>query len=95
MALTKVPDVCPLCKKEIAPGRAIYITKVNLTDNGRSGPGEGGMAFGGSYKATPQGKLRIQHLGSSNPRVCVHEECYHEKIERILFPKSDSRKHVK
>ena len=89
MALTKVPDVCPLCKKEIAPGRAIYITKVNLTASDRSIP-----AIIGN-RDTPCGKLRIQHLGSSNPRVCVHEECYHENIERILFPKSDSRKHVK
>lgn len=87
MALTKVSDVCPICEKQIEPGAGIYITKVNLTDNGRTGAGDGGMSFGGSWKPTPKGKLRIQHLGSCRPRVCLHEECYVRKIEPILFPK--------
>jgi len=87
MAITKVDNVCPLCNKEIEPGPAIYITKVNLTDNGRTGPGDGGMSFGGTYKPTPEGKLRIQHLGSSKPRVCVHQGCYEAKIDAILFGK--------
>ena len=85
MALAKVDNVCPICKKEIEPGHAIYITKVSLTDDGRTGPGDGGMSWGGSWRAVPKGKLRIKYLGSSKPRVCMHEECYKDKIEKILF----------
>lgn len=87
MALATVDEVCPLCNEKIEPGLAIYITKVNLTDNGRSGPGDGGMSYGGSWRETPQGKLRIKYLGSSKPRTCVHQECYEQKIEKILFGK--------
>jgi hypothetical protein len=84
MALVKVDDICPLCKKKLAEGHAIYITKVNLTSDGRTGPGDGGMSFGGTYKATPKGKLRIKYLGSSKPRVCIHQECFDKKIAAIL-----------
>jgi len=87
MASTKVDNFCPICKKEIQPGLTIYITKVNLTDNGRTGSGDGGIPFGGIYKPTPEGKLRIKYLGNSTPRVCVHQECYESKIESILFGK--------
>jgi hypothetical protein len=78
MALTKVDNICKICGAEIVPGSAIYITKVNLTTNGRTGP-ESGMSFGGAYRKTPDGKLRIQHLGSCKPKFCVHEDCF-EKL---------------
>lgn len=84
MALTKVSDVCPICKEQIEPGAGIYITKVNLTDNGRTGAGDGGMSFGGSWRATPKGKLRIKHLGTCRPRYCLHEACYTQKIEPLF-----------
>ena len=88
MALTKVDCICPICKKALAPEEnAIYITKVNLTSNGRTSAGDGGMSFGGVFRKTPKDKLRIRYLGSSKPRVCVHEECYAQKIETILFGK--------
>ena len=88
MALAKVPCVCQICNKPLTPEEnAIYITKVNLTANGRTSSGDGGMSFGGVYRPTPKDKLRIRYLGSSKPRVCVHEECYAQKIEKILFGK--------
>lgn len=80
MAITKVDDVCPICKQKIEPGMAIYITKVRLTD----------VARGVNYRTTeplPDGKIRIKHLGNSNPRVCLHQGCYEDKIQAILFGK--------
>ena len=59
----------------------------NLTDNGRTGRGDGGMSFGGTYRPTPKGKLRIQYLGSSKPRVCIHQECYEQKVHAAIFGK--------
>lgn len=91
MALATVDEICPICKEKIEPGKAIYITKVNLTDTGRSGPGDGGMSYGGSWRATPDGRLRIQYLGSSKPRLCIHQECYEQKIEKILFGKGKKK----
>lgn len=87
MALTKVDDICPICNKELEEGTAVYITKVNLTKNGRTGAGDGGMSYGGTYRPTPDGKLRIKYLGSSKPRVCVHETCYEQKLQSVLFKK--------
>lgn len=87
MALAKVPSVCPICNKPLTPEEnAIYIVKVNLTSCGRTSPADG-MSWGGMYRPTPKDKLRIKYLGSSKPRVCVHEECYAHKIEKILFGK--------
>lgn len=88
MALTKVDEIYPICKKPlVAEENAIYITKVNLTGNSRTAAGDGGMSFGGAYRKTPKGKLRIKHLGSCKPRCCVHEACFAAKIESILFGK--------
>ena len=87
MAMAKVDNICPICEKLIEPGIAIYLTKVNLTDSGRSGPGDGGMYWGGAFKHTPPGKLRIQYLGSSKPRVCMHPECYEQKVAAAIFGK--------
>lgn len=87
MALTKVPCICPICEQPLTPEEnAIYITKVNLTSCGRTSAADG-MSWGGMYRSTPKDKLRIKHLGSSKPRVCVHEECYAQKIEKVLFGK--------
>ena len=92
MALTKVDNICPLCGKEFQPEEsAIYITKVNLTTNGRTGAGDGGMAFGGSYQKTPANKRRIKHLGSCKPRCCVHDACFQEKIAPVLNGKKKKK----
>lgn len=87
MALTTVQDTCQICGEKLEEGSAIYIAKVNLTSDGRSGPGDGGMSFGGSWRRTPEGRLRIQHLGSSKPKLCVHQECFEAKIEKVLTGK--------
>lgn len=83
MALTKVEDKCPICNKKLDKGPAIYITKVNLTKSGRTTPANG-MSWGGTHKETPEGKMRIQHLGSSKIRMCLHQECYENKIEKLM-----------
>jgi len=75
MAQVKVDDKCYICGKKLKPGLAIYITKVNLTSSGATRPADG-MSFGGIFKETPKGKLRLKYLGSSNPRYCIHVECY-------------------
>lgn len=84
MAQTRVSEICGICNKKINQGSAIYITKVNLVEYGRSGPGDGGMSFGGAYKENPKGKMRIQYLGTSKPRLCLHIECYNEKIANLI-----------
>lgn len=84
MAQTRVSEICGICKKKINQGSAIYITKVNLVEYGRGGPGDGGMSFGGAYRKNPKGKMRIQYLGTSKPRLCLHIECYLEKIASLI-----------
>lgn len=86
MALTTVQNICQICGKKLEEGPAIYITKVKLTRSGRSSPSDG-MSYGGSWRKTPKDKLRIQHLGSSKPKFCVHQECYEEKIEKLISEK--------
>ena len=93
MAQAKIEDTCYICGKKLNEGIAIYITKVNLTTTGVTAP-ESGMAWGGPYKATPKGKLRIKYLGTSKPRYCIHTECYDKlNIKQYEHPRSHRKKH--
>ncbi len=84
MSLRTISEICAICKTVIEPGDAIYITKVTLTKTGRTGPGDGGMSWGGAYRQNPEGKIRVKYLGNCKPKFCIHLECYENKIKGLL-----------
>ncbi len=80
MANTKVKNICLICKKSLNEGKGYFISMVELTKKGRTGSGDGGASWGGSWQDVPEGKLRIKYLSSGKPRGAVHTDCLKEKL---------------
>lgn len=75
MAATTIDEICAICKNPISPGFAVYLTKVTLTPNSLN------SLYG---RKVPTGKLRIKLLGNSQPKTCIHVECYQQNIEGLF-----------
>lgn len=75
MALTQVDEECLMCGNIIEPETtAWFLGMVEATKMGRSGAGDGGMSFGGSFRQVKRGKLRIRHKPGGKPKglICAH-----------------------
>jgi len=82
MAQKTVSDKCGICGLALPDGRALYIGKVNLTDDPygfRQERRSKGLGLRESCK-----RLRIKWMGSSTPSVCIHQECF-DKYLAVYF----------
>lgn len=76
MALTQLNEHCLLCDKVIPPeSTAWFLGMVEATKSGRSGAGDGGASFGGSWSKVKDGKLRIRHKVGGKPRGLICPDC--------------------
>lgn len=84
MALTQVNDKCIVCEEKIeSESVCYYLTKVKVTNKGRTSAGECGASFGGNFREVKEDKLRIKHLNTRN-KYLFHKEC----LEKIIYEHS-------